>query len=230
MPLLPWTDTSRPPLSPGKVLAVGKNYAEHVAALGEPAPTGQPLVFMKPREALVPPGGCLWYPPGCQDLHPEAELVLVVGATLRDASPETCLEAIAGYAAGLDMTDRGWQRLAKQKGWPWERAKAYDGSAAVGRLVPRARAGDWRDLRVVLHQDGREVQRADPNSMTWTPGPLLSAVSGTFTLSPGDLVFTGAPAGTAAVAPGCRLELEIPGFGRDAFTISARRPAADPGP
>lgn len=193
----------------GKILCAGKNYQEHVRALGDPAPEGRPVFFAKPPSALVGPGEGPWLPPGCASLHPEAELVMVIGRRCRDVPEDRALDHLLGWAAGLDMTDRGWQAEAKQKGWPWEWAKGYDGSAVLGEVVPVERVPSWEELRVRLRVDGELCQEADPRRMTHSPARLLALISERITLEPGDLVFTGAPAGTAPVEAGAELELTL---------------------
>jgi 2-keto-4-pentenoate hydratase/2-oxohepta-3-ene-1,7-dioic acid hydratase in catechol pathway len=215
------------PLRPGKALAAGKNYRAHSEAMADGQAPEKPLLFMKPASALVAPGGHGWYPPGCESLHPEAELVVVVGRRAAGIRVEGAMDHVLGFAAGLDMTDRGWQARAKAAGYPWEYAKAYDGSALLGPVVPRERVPDWRRLRVrVLAGDGELLQEADPAAMTLGVPELLAHASERFTLEEGDLLFTGAPAGTRPVEPGGELVLELVGFSRTCFQVLRERPGA----
>lgn len=213
----------------GKILCLGRNYGAHVKAMaaapggGSPqAPAGpdraSPVLFSKPSSALVRPGGALWLPPGCERLEPEAELVLVVGRAGHDLAPEAAADYLYGYAAGLDMTDRTAQETAKQKGHPWDVAKGFDGSAALTPVVPAARVPDWRDLRMVLDRAGTRMQEGRAGDMLLGVGEILALASRRFALAPGDLVFTGAPAGTPPVDDGDRLELGL--LGRDGETLA----------
>lgn len=211
-----------PPRTAGRVLAVAKNYRAHVDAMGEGPAPGEAVFFAKPPEALRFPGEPLWHPPEA-DLHPEAELVAVIGRVARGVTADQALDHVAGFAAGLDMTDRRWQARAKQKGWPWERAKAFDGSAALGPVVPVARAGDWQQLVVGLEVDGEPAQQADPRFMLRGVPELIAEASQRFTLRPGDLIYTGAPAGTATVEAGATLTLSLGDLWRGDFPVSAER-------
>lgn len=205
-----------------RIFCVGKNYRAHVQFMGDAAPQTEPLIFTKPSTALAFPGESLWFPPGCEELHPEAELVLIVGQVCRDLPPEEAPDALWGFGSGLDMTDRGVQKKAKEKGWPWDRAKGFDGSAALGDWVARdPKAGL---PQVFLKSEGELLQEVDPTQMTHDLGAILASLSARFTLLPGDLIFTGAPAGTAPVQPGAMLELSLGERPAAAFEVSTERP------
>lgn len=210
---------------PSKAVAAGKNYRAHVAAMADGQSPPAPVLFLKPPSALVAPGGHAWYPPDCEDLHPEAELVVVMGRRAAGLHPDQALDHVLGFAAGLDMTDRGWQRQAKQAGYPWEFAKAFDGSAPVGPVVLAEEAPEWRLLKVrVRTAAGELLQEADPGLMILGVPELVAHASARFTLEPGDLVFTGAPARTAPVRPGDELLLELSDFTRTRFRVLRERP------
>jgi 2-keto-4-pentenoate hydratase/2-oxohepta-3-ene-1,7-dioic acid hydratase in catechol pathway len=208
-------------LEPSKIVCAGKNYAAHVAAMGDgPAPAA-PLLFLKPPSALA--RGAVWLPPGCTELHPEVELVAVIGRRATGVGPEEALEYVAGYAAGLDMTDRALQRQLKEKGHPWELAKAFDGAAALGPLLPAEAGDDWRTLEVFLEVDGERLQRVDPSLMSTALPELVAHASARFTLEPGDLLFTGAPGATAPVSAGAVLCFGIEGQDTAEVTVSRER-------
>jgi 2-keto-4-pentenoate hydratase/2-oxohepta-3-ene-1,7-dioic acid hydratase in catechol pathway len=209
----------------GKVVAIGKNYRAHIAAMADGQSPSEPVLFLKPPEAVVAPGGSAWYPPGEVELHPEAELVVVIGREARGVPEEDAMDHVLGYCCGLDMTDRALQRRAKEEGYPWEGAKAFDGSAPVGPVVLRDRAGDWRELRVRLERAGEVLQEANPEKMTLGVPALIALASRRFTLAPGDLLFTGAPSGTSPCQVGDELVVELLGFTRTAFPVTRERRA-----
>lgn len=207
-----------------KIVCAGKNYAAHVAAMGDgPAPPA-PLLFLKPETALARTPGTTWLPPGCVELHPEVELVAVIGRRAAGVSPEEALEYVSGFAAGLDMTDRALQRELKEKGHPWELAKAFDGAAPLGPVLAADTVEDWRDLKVYLEIAGERLQQVDPRLMS-TPLPALVAhASRRFTLEPGDLLFTGAPGATAPVPAGAALVFGIEGHEAGRVVVGDERP------
>ena len=209
-----------------KIVCAGKNYAAHVQAMGDgPAPEA-PLLFLKPSTALVRAPGTTWLPPGCEELHPEVELVAVIGRRAAGVAPEDALDCVEGFAAGLDMTDRALQRQLKQKGHPWEIAKAFDGAAVLGPVLPASAVQDWRHLEVFLCDDsGERLQRVDPALMS-TPLPeLVAHASARFTLDPGDLLFPGAPGSTAPVQAGAALRFGIQGQEAAEVSITTERPS-----
>lgn len=212
------------PPAPTKIVCAGKNYAAHVAAMGDgPAPAA-PLLFLKPPSALVRAPGTTWRPPGCRELHPEVELVAVIGRRAAGVAAEDALAHVAGYAAGLDMTDRVLQRELKDKGQPWEVAKAFDGAAVLGPVLPAEAVADWRRLAVFLEVGGERLQQVDPALMSTALPALIAHASARFTLEPGDLLFTGAPGATEPVAAGAVLRFGIEGQPAAEVTVSEERP------
>lgn len=194
-------------LSPGKVVCVGLNYAAHAAEMGS-APAAEPVLFIKPRTALVPFAGELAIPLDRGACHFETEVALLIGAPLRRAAPETALRAVAGVGLALDLTLRDLQRRLKDAGHPWERAKGFDGACAVSGFVPAAEL-DFGALTFSLRLNGVCRQRGHTGDLL-TPIPqLLSHISQWFTLEPGDLVLTGTPEGVGPLAAGDLLEAEL---------------------
>ncbi|MFZ5654692.1 MAG: fumarylacetoacetate hydrolase family protein [Pseudomonadota bacterium] len=206
-------------LPPGKTVCVGLNYAAHVAEMGS-AVAAEPVLFIKPRTALVPFAGELAIPLDRGACHFETEVALLIGAPLRRAAPETARRAVAGVGLALDLTLRDLQRRLKQAGHPWERAKGFDGACAVSALLhPEGMAFDA--LAFSLEQNGICRQRGCTRELL-TPIPqLLSYISDWFTLEPGDLVLTGTPEGVGPLAPGDELVAQLDGRLRAAARVVA---------
>jgi len=208
MPRLVGQDWQKPL---GKIVCVGRNYAEHAAELNNPVPD-QPLLFMKPSTAAVSLGGSLRLPADRGPVHYETELALLIGKPLSKATSDEVLPAIAGVGLALDLTLRELQSQLKQKGHPWELAKAWDGACPLTDFVPARQVEDWQELELSLTINGEEKQRGKASQML-TPIPeLLSYISQHFTLQPGDLVITGTPAGVGELASGDQLKLQLTGL------------------
>ena len=196
------------PIVVGKILAVGRNYAEHVAEMG--APKGAPpVLFLKPSTALVPGGGRLELPGDAGSVHHEVELVAVIGRGGRGIPASSALDHVLGYAVGLDMTLRDLQAEAKRGGAPWSEAKGFDGSAPVSLVAPREEIGDGSGLAITLDVDGERRQQGSTSQMIRPVAELVAQASRFITLEPGDLLFTGTPAGVGPVVAGNRLVARI---------------------
>lgn len=198
-----------------RIYCVGRNYAEHAREMGF---TGRepPFFFMKPGDACVPVAPAavanLPYPSLTQDLHPEVELVVAIGRGGRNIDPAQALAHVLGLAVGLDMTRRDLQAELKKQGRPWCIAKGFDASAPIGQITPLADAGDWMQSQITLQVNGQRRQHGRIADMIWTVPEILAQLSAAWTLQPGDLVFTGTPAGVAAVHRGDRLEAMVTGL------------------
>ena len=179
-----------------RIFCVGRNFADHAKEMG--APPGDPVFFTKPADAIVVDGN-VPYASATQDLHHEVELVVALGP---DAS-------VFGYAVGLDLTRRDLQTAAKQKGLPWDTGKAFDHSAPIGEIVRAEVVGDLAPRTLSLTINGEERQRSTLDQMIWDVPAILASLSKFWELKAGDLVFTGTPAGVAAVRPGDRFEARL---------------------
>lgn len=196
----------------GRVFCVGRNYADHAREMGHDPDREPPFFFMKPASA-VSTGDRLSYPGMTADLHHEVELVLAVGCHLDashgDTEPAQLAAALIGCGVGIDFTRRDLQAVAKAAGRPWEAGKVFDGAAACAPL----RAGHailGRDAaRIGLRVDGELRQDGTLDQMIWTPLEVLRELSLLFGLRPGDLIFTGTPAGVGPVARGAQVEASI---------------------
>lgn len=198
-----------------RIWCVGRNYADHAREMGftdrEP-----PFFFAKPPDAVVPGGGRVPYPPRTADLHHEVELVVAIGRGGADIDPAAAQDHIFGCAVGVDLTRRDLQADLKKAGRPWEMAKAFDRSAPLSPLVPGpalARGALW------LTVDGVERQRGDLAHMIWSVPEILANLSAFVTLAPGDLIFTGTPAGVGPLQRGSQVRAGIDGLPDLAFAI-----------
>lgn len=182
-----------------KIFCVGRNYAEHAKELGNALPEA-PVIFMKPDTALLAPGAKFEYPSFTSDLHYEIELVLRIGKTAKNISAADALSCVDVITVGIDFTARDVQAGLKSKGLPWEKAKAWDNSAIIGDWKPFN--GDGTEILFSLTKNGQKVQSGTTQDMIYSFETLLEHISGYFTLSPGDLVYTGTPAGVGPCLSG----------------------------
>jgi fumarylpyruvate hydrolase len=196
-----------------RVYCVGRNYAEHAREMGHDPNEAPPFFFGKPPDALVSGGASVAYPPMTADLHHEIELVAVLGRGGADIPVEAALSHVWGYAAGIDLTRRDLQAEAKKQGRPWDMAKGFDQSAPIGEIAPVSAIGHPAGGRIVLNVNGTARQSADIADMIWTVPHIIAHLSRFVVLAPGDVIFTGTPAGVAAVVRHDRLEGEIEGIG-----------------
>jgi uncharacterized protein (TIGR00369 family) len=192
----------------GKILAVGRNYAEHNAEMGQ-GPATPPVLFLKPPSALVQDGGKIRLPEGLGQVHHEVEMVVVIGRRGRAIPEAAALDHVLGYAVGLDLTLRDLQNEAKKAGAPWDLAKGFDGAAPVSHVVPRESAGDVGRLTLTLDVNGDRRQEGSTADMLHKVPALIALASRWITLERGDLLFTGTPAGVGPVVSGDRLAARL---------------------
>ncbi len=196
-----------------RIYCVGRNYADHAVEMGHDPDKEPPFFFQKNPDNLVPPGGDFPYPDKSSDVHHEIELVVALGEGGRDIPVAQALDHIFGYAVGLDMTRRDLQGEAKKAGRPWEVGKAFDHSAPCSAIAPAARIGHPASGAIRLDVNGARRQDGDLAQMIWKVPEAIAYLSGLFTLAPGDLIFTGTPAGVGPVERGDRLQGHIDGVG-----------------
>lgn len=195
-----------------RIFCVGRNYAEHAKEMGAEVDREAPFYFTKSLDALEPSGATQPYPPGTANYHYEMELVIALGAPVFRASSKDAQAAIFGYACGLDMTRRDLQDAAKAKRRPWDTGKDIERSAVIGPITRAETFGPIAAQRIRLTLNGALRQDARLSDMVWSVADLVSHLSGLYHLGPGDLIYTGTPAGVGAVAPGDRLEGRIDGL------------------
>lgn len=196
-----------------RIWCVGRNYAEHAREMGADPVREAPFFFAKPADALVADGGPLPYPPCTADLHHEVELVVALHGGGRDLEPAEVPALIFGYGIGIDWTRRDLQATAKAQGRPWDAAKGFDRSATLGPLHPAAAVGHPASGRIWLAVEGVTRQEGDLSDLIWSVPEALAALSRLFELRPGDLLYTGTPAGVGPVRPGETVTAGIAGLG-----------------
>lgn len=197
-----------PPVSPSKIVCVGRNYAEHARELGNEAPP-EPLIFLKPPSSLNAHAAPVIYPDICQRLDFEGELGVVIGRRARRIRAADYLRHIAGYTIVNDFTARDLQKKDGQ----WTRAKGFDTFCPVGPWLVLKEEIEFDSLRILTRVNGEVRQDAPVSQMLFSLGVILEFVSQFMTLEPGDLIATGTPPGVGPVNPGDNVEVEIPGLG-----------------
>ena len=202
-----------------RIYCVGRNYAAHSREMGVDPARESPFFFMKPADALVPDGGHLPYPPATTNLHHEVELVAAIGKGGADIAAAAALDHVYGYAVGIDLTRRDLQQVAKDRSWPWDAGKGFDHGAPCGELQPVSAIGHPDKGTIALEVDGEPRQKGDLSELIWPVPEIVAALSRLFALAPGDLIFTGTPAGVGPVRPGERLEAKIEGVGTLTVTV-----------
>jgi fumarylpyruvate hydrolase len=195
-----------------RVFCVGRNYAEHAIEMGHDPDREPPFFFMKPADAVVPPGG-LPFPTQTQDLHHEVELVVALGEGGREIAVESALDHVFGYAVGLDMTRRDMQAVAKKASRPWDMSKGFDQSAPTGTIRAAEEIGHPTRGAIWLRINGEPRQEGDLDQQIWKVPEMISYLSTLVALRAGDLIMTGTPKGVGRVEPGDRLEGHIDGVG-----------------
>jgi len=204
----------------GKILAVGRNYADHIVEMGN-RPDVPPVLFTKPATAIVHDGGEVRIPTDAGEVHHEVELVVVIGKSGRSIDEDEAMSHVLGYAVGLDMTLREVQAEAKRKGEPWALAKGFDTSAPVSTVAPREEVGDGSGLELTLEVNGERRQAGNTSQMLHPVAALIAAASRWVTLERGDLLFTGTPAGVGPVGAGDVLEASLEKVGTLRVTVAA---------
>jgi len=202
-----------------RVFCVGRNYSEHAREMGHDPDREPPFFFMKPADAVVPAEGVIAYPPLTADLHHEVELVVAIGKGGVDINPEDALSHVWGYGVGIDLTRRDLQAEAKKLSRPWEWAKAFDESAPTTALQPVSAVGHPSSGKIWLKVNGQLRQVGDLSDLIWNVSEVISHASKSAALKPGDLIFTGTPAGVGAVQRGDVLSAGIDGLGELRFTL-----------
>jgi fumarylpyruvate hydrolase len=205
-----------------RVFCVGRNYAAHAREMGNDPTREPPFFFMKPADAVVPAEGVVPFPPLTDNLHHEIELVVALGRGGADLSPEQALQCVWGYGVGVDLTRRDLQDAAKRLSRPWDWAKGFDASGPCSALQPVAASGHPRSGRIWLEVNGSVAQQGDLSELIWPVADVISQASQAVTLAPGDLFFTGTPAGVGPLQPGDRVRGGVEGVGELAFTVGPR--------
>lgn len=201
-----------------RVFCVGRNYGDHAREMGSDPDREPPFFFAKPADAIVG-GGPVAYPPATANLHHEVELVAAIGNGGGAIAAEAALEHVWGYTVGLDLTRRDLQDVAKKGGRPWDMAKGFDASGPVGVLRPVSEIGHPARGAITLEVNRQRRQSGDIADMIWSVAEVIAHLSGLVTLAPGDLIFTGTPAGVGPVVRGDRLEARVEGVAELSVTL-----------
>jgi fumarylpyruvate hydrolase len=202
-----------------RIFCVGRNYEDHAKEMGHVVDREKPFYFGKSASALVQSGETVPYAPGTTNLHFEVELVVAIGAPAFRVAKDEALNAVFGYACGLDMTRRDLQLSERAKQRPWTLGKDFEASAPTSAIAPASRIGHPARAAITLTQNETLRQNSDIAELVWSVPELIAHLSQFYHLAPGDLIFTGTPAGVGPVAPGDRLVGEVAGVGRVAVTI-----------
>ena len=189
-----------------KIICIGRNYTEHIQELKNETPDA-PVIFMKPSTALLRDGSAFYYPEFSKDIHYECECILKIGKNGKHIQPQFALSYISEISVGLDFTARDVQTGLKQKGLPWELAKSFDQSAAIGQFIPF----EPKQYTFSLQKNGTTVQEGDTNHMIYSMQDMIVFVSQFFTLQQGDILFTGTPKGVGPIAIGDTYEAFLNG-------------------
>ncbi|MDP1953288.1 MAG: fumarylacetoacetate hydrolase family protein [Polaromonas sp.] len=203
-----------------RIYCVGRNYLDHIREMNEADERDPPFFFQKPTDSIVEDGGSVPYPSATDDLQFEVELVIAIGSPGKAISVEAAHEHIFGYAVGIDMTRRDRQRESKDRGLPWEIGKSFDCSAPCSAIVPAKDIGHPAGGALSLRVNDQPRQHGDFGQMIWNVSEIVANLSNQYALKPGDLIFTGTPAGVGPVCVGDRLDASIEGIGKLTLTIS----------
>ncbi len=195
----------------GKIVCVGRNYAEHAKELGNEVPE-KPVIFLKPASAVIFSGDKIIYPSFSNEMHHETELVLLIGKKIKNGNEAESEEAIEGYGVGLDMTLRDIQSELKKKGHPWTIAKCFDTSAVLSEFILKKDYKLTLDEEISLFINGEMRQKEKLNMMLFSPVKIVQYISSLMTLAEGDLIFTGTPKGVSKVEKGDKLNAKISGM------------------
>jgi fumarylpyruvate hydrolase len=201
-----------------RVFCVGQNYADHAREMGHDPNRENPVFFTKPADAInslteVP------FPPATSNLHYESELVVAVGTGGADIPAEQGLAHVYGYTVGCDLTRRDLQSEARKAGRPWDMAKGFDLSGVCATLRPAAEIGHPTSGAITLSVNGEAKQNGNLNQMIWSVPEVIAALSKLVTLAPGDLIFTGTPAGVGPLVKGDKVEMAVAGIASFAFSL-----------
>jgi fumarylpyruvate hydrolase len=202
-----------------RIYCVGRNYAAHAREMGQDPEREAPFFFMKPADAIVPSHDTIPFPSRTNSLHHEIELVVALARGGMNVSADRALDLVFGYAVGNDLTRRDLQAEARDKGRPWATAKGFDRSAVISAIHPASRIGHPKQGRIWLSVNGELRQQGDLADLIWSVPEVIAELSTLFELAPGDLIFTGTPAGVAALKPGDKIEGGVEGVDTLVTTI-----------
>lgn len=187
-----------------KILCIGRNYADHISELNNERPS-EPVIFMKPDTAILKDNEPFYHPDFSNDIHHEIEIVLKINKVGKNIEAKFAHKYYDEIGLGIDFTARDLQSKLKEKGLPWEKAKAFNGSAPISVFVPKAQFADLANINFHLEINDTTVQKGNTEMMLWNFDEIIAEISKYFTLKTGDLIFTGTPAGVGKVVVGDKL-------------------------
>jgi fumarylpyruvate hydrolase len=194
-----------------RIYCVGRNYAAHAREMGQDPEREAPFFFMKPADAIVSNHETIQFPSRTNNLHHEIELVVALARGGTNVTADDALDLVFGYAVGNDLTRRDLQAEARDKGRPWATAKGFDRSAVISAIHPASRIGHPKQGRIWLSVNGELRQQGDLADLIWSVPEVIAELSTLFELAAGDLIFTGTPAGVAALKAGDKIEGGVEG-------------------
>lgn len=204
-----------------RIFCVGRNYAAHAREMGNDPDREPPFFFTKPADAVVDTGASVPYPPETADFHYEIELIVAIAKGGTNIPVETALDHVFGYGVGIDLTRRDLQAVAKKMGRPWDWAKGFDLSAPCAPLHRAENIGHPAAGRIWLAVNGETRQDGDLTELIWPIPDVIASISRSMALQPGDLIYTGTPAGVGAVVAGDVITGGVAGVGEISLTITA---------
>ena len=204
-----------------RIYCVGQNYRAHAIEMGSDPDRQRPFFFAKPTDAIVQDGGSVAYPPRTTALEHEVELVVAIGAEAAHVPADQAMDAVFGYAVGLDMTRRDLQAEAKKAGRPWDMAKGFDQSAPCGTITPADDAALQAGAAIWLRVNDQARQASDLSNLIWTVTEVIAELSSYVVLRPGDLIYTGTPDKVGPVQRGDRLHAHVDGLSDLMVTVAA---------
>jgi fumarylpyruvate hydrolase len=205
-----------------RIFCVGRNYAAHAAEMGHEVDREAPFYFTKSAHHVCLSGEEIRYPVGTEECHHEVEFVVALGGGGADIAEGEALGAVFGYAVGIDLTRRDLQARAKEKRRPWDVGKDFEAAAVIAPITRASEFGSPGSQRIWLKRDDETVQEARLDEMVWSVPELIADLSRLYTLRPGDLIYTGTPAGVGPIAPGNRLEAGVDGLAPLRLAIAPR--------
>jgi acylpyruvate hydrolase len=201
-----------------KILCIGRNYADHINELNNERPS-EPVIFMKPDTAILKDNEPFYHPDFSNDIHHEVEIVLKINKVGKNIEAKFAHKYYDEIGIGIDFTARDLQSKLKEKGLPWEKAKAFNGSAPISGFIPKSQFSDLQHLNFHLEINGKVRQNGNTEMMLWNFDEIIAEISKYFTLKTGDLIFTGTPAGVGKVVVGDKLTAFIEGKEMMSFEV-----------
>ena len=201
----------------GKIYCIGKNYADHAKEMGGAVDRDQPFFFSKPPQSIAQ-SHTIAFPTQTNNLHHEVELVVFIGSKCSDIQKEDAQESIFGYGVGVDLTKRDLQDIAKKNGKPWDLSKGFDNSAPISKIVQNEK-NVLRQGEINLSVNGVKKQSSNLSNMAWEVDEIISWLSKFITLHPGDILFTGTPAGVGKLNPGDQVDASIESISSLSFKL-----------